>query len=178
MGEEEMLRPAVREDAPDWYRWRSDGRDAFIDGLPFALESHRNWFEARLGDPRSRLWTVLHEGRSVGMIGLTEIDHRQQSAELAWVYVEPAARGLGTTAVRAALRLGFEELNLHRVYLTVLADNCRAIRCYQKAGFQEEGRLREAIFKAGERRDLILMSLLRPEFGPRGRNRLDGAIDG
>jgi diamine N-acetyltransferase len=160
----ETLRPASRIDGPDWHRWRNEGRDAFIDGLPFPLESHLAWFEAKLSDRRTRLWTVIREEQAVGMIGLTEIDHRQQSAELAWVYVEPAARGLGTEVVRAVLSLGFRELNLHRIHLSVLADNARAIRCYERAGFREEGRLREAVFKGGERRDLIIMAVLRPEF--------------
>jgi RimJ/RimL family protein N-acetyltransferase len=161
---EEILRPAIREDAPDWHRWRSEGCDSFVDGLPFPFESHVRWFEGKLTDPRTRLWTVLWEERPAGMMGLTEIDHRQQTAELAWVYVEPGARGCGSAAVREVLRLGFRELNLHRIHLSVLAGNARAMRCYAKVGFREEGRLREAVFKDGERRDLVLMALLRPEF--------------
>jgi RimJ/RimL family protein N-acetyltransferase len=101
------------------------------------------------------------------MIGLTAIEHRHQAAEIAWVYVEPTARGIGGAAVRAVVSLGFRELNLHRIHLSVLADNARAIRCYEKAGFRVEGRLREAVFKSGERRDVILMALLRPQFEAR-----------
>jgi RimJ/RimL family protein N-acetyltransferase len=164
MAEEEILRPATLEDSAAWHRWRHAGRDSFVDGLPFSSETHSGWYEGKLHDPRSRLWTVLHEGQPVGMIGLNNIDHRQQSAEIAWVYIEPETRGIGTAAVRAVLRLAFRELNLHRIYLTVLAENGRAIHCYQKAGLREEGRLREAVFKAGERRDLILMAALRPEY--------------
>ena len=166
MQERSVLRAATRDDAPRWYQWRSEGREAFVDGLPFSVDSHLSWFEAKLADRRTHLWTVLLADRPVGMLGLTDIDHRQQSAELAWVYVELAARGIGAAAVRAALALGFDELNLHRISLSVLADNARAIRCYEKAGFRVEGRLREAVFKSGERRDLILMALLRPEAAP------------
>ncbi len=164
MREAEMLQPATREDGPFWHRWRNAGRDAFIDGLPFSLESHAAWFEARLKDPRSRLWTVARAGLPVGMIGLTDIDHRQQTAEIAWVYLEPEARGAGSAAVTAVLQLGFRELNLHRIFLTVLADNARAVRCYEKAGLRIEGRLRETVFKDGQRHDLLLMAVLRPEF--------------
>jgi hypothetical protein len=43
------------------------------------------------------------------MIGLTAIDHRQQAAEIPWVYVEPTARGIGGAAARAVVSLGFHE---------------------------------------------------------------------
>lgn len=163
MHEPEILRPASRDDGPDWYRWRSEGSEAFVEGLPFSLESHRSWFETRLGDPQTRMWTVVHAGRPVGMVGLTGIDHRHQAAEMAWVYIDPAARGIGASVARKVVHLGFCELNLHRIYLTVLAENTRAIRCYEKAGFRIEGRLRDAVYKGGERRDLLLMALLRSD---------------
>lgn len=158
-----LLRPAGRDDAPDWYRWRNEGRESFMDGVSFSMDQHESWFEAKLKDPRTRLWTVLRDGRAAGMIGMTAIDHRQQTAEIAWVYVDPAARGIGSAAVRSVVELGFRELNLHRIHLSVLAENGRAIRCYEKVGFREEGRLREAVFKAGRRHDVLLMALLRPE---------------
>jgi RimJ/RimL family protein N-acetyltransferase len=163
MSEEVKLRASVPDDAPHWYRWRNEGVDSFVDGLPFSFENHRRWFEAKLGDPHSRLWTVVFADQPVGMLGFTQIDHRQQTAELAWVFVEAQRRGIGSRAVSAALHLSFGELNLHRIYLTVLADNGRAIRCYEKAGFRTEGRLRDAVFKAGARRDLMLMAVLRSD---------------
>jgi RimJ/RimL family protein N-acetyltransferase len=58
----------------------------------------------------------------------------------------------------------FETLNLQRVFLRVYADNLRAQRAYQKAGFIEEGRLRQAVFKRGAYQDAILMSVLRTEW--------------
>jgi len=58
----------------------------------------------------------------------------------------------------------FETLNLNRAYLRVYAENLRAKRSYEKAGFVEEGRLREAVYKHGKYDDVILMSVLRSEW--------------
>ena len=69
------------------------------------------------------------------------------------------------------LRFAFEELNLHRVSLTVLDTNERAIACYRKCGFVEEGRLREDWYQEGRYHDLIVMGVLAPEF--RGRRASD-----
>jgi RimJ/RimL family protein N-acetyltransferase len=46
----------------------------------------------------------------------------------------------------------------------VVADNERAIRSYEKVGFRQEGKLREAVFVDGSYRDLLLMSILGREY--------------
>jgi len=69
-------------------------------------------------------------------------------------------RGYGTAAVRTALRFAFQELNLHRVELEVVADTFWAIRCYEKACFVREGTRREAIFRDGRYNDLLVMAVL------------------
>ncbi|MEA3344649.1 MAG: GNAT family protein [Chloroflexota bacterium] len=43
--------------------------------------------------------------------------------------------------------------------------NHRALRCYQKYGFHQEGRLREAHFTEGHYHDVLLMDILASEFG-------------
>jgi RimJ/RimL family protein N-acetyltransferase len=55
-------------------------------------------------------------------------------------------------------------LNLNRACLRVYAENLRAKRAYEKAGFVEEGRLREAVYKHGKYDDVIMMSILHSEW--------------
>jgi RimJ/RimL family protein N-acetyltransferase len=55
-------------------------------------------------------------------------------------------------------------MNLHRVFLKVYEDNPKAIRAYEKCGFQHEGRLRQAIYRKGRYYDELLMSVLSHEF--------------
>ena len=62
------------------------------------------------------------------------------------------------------LRHGFRTLNLNRVYLRVHADNKRAIRTYEKVGFVHEGKLRQAVYKNGKYKDVLLMSVLHDEW--------------
>src|SRR5262249_23759045 len=73
-------------------------------------------------------------------------------------------RGYGTEALRLLLRHGFHTLNLNRVALRVYGNNARAIHAYEKAGFAHEGQLRQAIYKEGAYRDVLLMSVLREEW--------------
>jgi RimJ/RimL family protein N-acetyltransferase len=66
--------------------------------------------------------------------------------------------------MRLMLNYGFNTLNLNRVYLRVYESNPRGIRCYEKAGFRHEGRLRQAIFQDGRYIDLLMMSVIRSEW--------------
>jgi RimJ/RimL family protein N-acetyltransferase len=82
----------------------------------------------------------------VGHIQLVAIDRENRSARIARVLVGPSqlrGRGIGTQMVRSLLRIGFEELGLHRIELGVFDFNKGAIACYEKAGFQREGLLRD-----------------------------------
>ena len=55
---------------------------------------------------------------------------------------------------------GFDRLNLHRIDLGVFAEHKAAVRCYEKAGFKVEGRMREDLFQDGEYKDRLWMGLL------------------
>jgi [ribosomal protein S5]-alanine N-acetyltransferase len=70
---------------------------------------------------------------------LHTIDRNNRCARYAIGIFNPANwnRGFGTEATRLVLRFAFEELNLHRLDLRVLAFNERAIGCYKNvASFQ------------------------------------------
>ncbi len=73
-------------------------------------------------------------------------------------------RGYGADAVRLILQYGFVELNLRRISLGVHAYNARAIKTYEKAGFQMEGRMRSEGLRDGVRYDGIYMGILREEW--------------
>lgn len=84
---------------------------------------------------------------------------------------EHQSKGHGRQAVRLMLRHAFRDLGLHRVYLTVLEDNPRALRVYEKCGFVVEGRLRQHAYKRGQFRDLILMGICADDLGGDGADK-------
>ncbi|MNP78416.1 hypothetical protein D3C76_1760270 [compost metagenome] len=63
-----------------------------------------------------------------------------------------------------ALRIGFEEEKLHRISLGVFDFNVSAIRCYEKAGFVQEGLIRDARRYEDTFWNLIEMSILENEW--------------
>lgn len=102
----------------------------------------------------------------LGTISLKNFNLEYRSAEFA-ISLRKKARGqgIGVKAVRMLLKKGFEEFGLHRIYLTVLADNIAAIKLYEKCGFTYEGELRDHIFKNGNYISWKLYGMLENEYG-------------
>jgi ribosomal-protein-alanine N-acetyltransferase len=112
---------------------------------------------------------VLKDGdRHIGNTGLHHIDEVNRAAEFGIAIGEKDCwqRGYGTEVTRLVLDYGFNTLNLHRIYLRVHGNNPRGLATYQKAGFRQEGLMRQALFRDGEYHDVIFMGLLREEFQP------------
>lgn len=124
------------------------------------------WVEAHASAPNEALYMIVGGGNVLGHAGLYQIDHRVRSAELAIMIGDKAAwgQGIGEACTRWLLAFGFDELNLHRIYLEVLETNPRAMKLYEKIGFKQEGRLRHAQFKRGRYLDVVVMSILDEEW--------------
>lgn len=104
--------------------------------------------------------------RLLGFVAVHDIEWNNQVGEISIGLGEPAdwGKGYGAEAMRLALRYAFHELNLNRVWLTVISYNDRAIRLYEKLGFQHEGLMREAVLRDGKRHGMLVMGLLRSEW--------------
>ncbi len=176
LGERVRLRPIEKDDLPRFVKWFADPefRSHLSTALPFSLGQEEKWYERNLAAGESQAWAVDAQPADmavgpwvhIGSAGLHRINWRDRWAELgigigAHDYWN---RGYGTDAVLTLLAYGFDTLNLNRIMLRVFADNARAIRCYEKAGFQLEGRLRQDNFANGVYRDTLLMAVLRDDW--------------
>jgi len=168
-GRKTRLRAIEREDIPRFLKWLNDPEVTRYLTLytPLSKAEEERWFERQLADESSRVFAIeTEEGVHIGNIGLHHIDWKNRHAELGIFIGEKEYwnQGYGADAIRALLRFAFQEMNLHRVYLHVFDFNTRAIRCYEKCGFQLEGRAREFFFRDGRYHDSLLMGILRSEF--------------
>lgn len=73
-------------------------------------------------------------------------------------------QGLGFECLEAMLLMVFEELKLNRIGAEVFSDNLPSLALFQKAGFQVEGVLREAVKREGGFVDEWKLGLLRKEW--------------
>jgi RimJ/RimL family protein N-acetyltransferase len=76
-------------------------------------------------------------------------------------------RGYGSEALQMMLRYAFNELNLYRLSVFFSGDNQEALRFFQKHGFSEEARLRQALQRDGCFWDVLHLGLLSTEWQAR-----------
>ncbi len=109
---------------------------------------------------------TLRDDRLIGFVSINSIEWSNGAGKLSMGIGDPAdwGHGYGSDALRLVLRYVFTELSLHRLGLDVIASNTRAVRLYERAGFQREGRVREAVYRDGSREDLLLMGILRSDW--------------
>jgi len=163
-----VLRPLIEADSEALFRWIND-RDTVVFNAPFfevTRADHDNWFERVRSAAGMRIFAIqaVTPRALIGTCQLLNISPVHRSADLQIRIGETAFRGIGfgTSAVRQLLAYAFGELGLHRVALTVRADNLRAIRSYERCGFLREGLLRDAALIEGKYVDLVCMAVVAP----------------
>ncbi len=175
-GERVRLRAAEKEDITAFTRWIND--EEVTENLFFAAPMSRfeeeQWYDAMMQKPTSEHVLVIEikdqspnqDFRPIGTCQFHNLDWRNRAAEIGILIGEKTFwdQGFGTETMRLLLMHGFNTLNLHRIWLQVIAKNQRGIRAYEKAGFTHEGRYRDAHYQHGKYYDVHLMSVLRHEW--------------
>ncbi len=160
------LRLMTYEDTEKIVEWRNSDsvRKRFIYQGFFTKESHENWIKTMVETGKVVQMIICETGtdKPVGSVYVRDIDKTHHKAEYGIFIGEKDARGkgYGTAAAKLMVRYCFEELALHRLFLRVYAENERAIRSYEKAGFVKEALLRDDVYIDGEYKDIVLMGIL------------------
>lgn len=167
MQETIRLRPLEREDLrfvheldnneSVMHYWFEEPYEAFVELCDL--------YDKHIHDQSERRFIADHNGESVGLVELVEINHIHRRAEFQ-IIINPIHQGKGyaTIATQLAMDYAFTVLNLYKLSLIVDCDNLRAIQVYTKVGFQEEGRLRHEFFVDGEYRDVLRMAVFQQDY--------------
>lgn len=117
-------------------------------------------------DTRTDWLMIAPDQTIIGEVVINEYAPETNSANFRIAIFKPdyLGQGIGTWAIEQMLNHAFEERRLNRLSLEVFSFNPRALRVYQKVGFIEEGRLREAVKGPDGYADIILMALLKKDW--------------
>ena len=169
MGDHVELRPAAEEDllVLEKLTWDPAVTGEFAQFGWYDLRMWRQgWIENKLIGDDGGLLMVVRGAERLGCV-----DWRRQPSTPGAYYWEigmallPEARGhgYGTQALRLVARYLFAHTTVHRLEATTEAGNVAARRMVEKAGFTQEGVMRETGWRDGAWRDGVIYSLLRTD---------------
>ena len=172
-GDRVWLRPLEERDLPAYVAGMNDAEVGGMAGYkwPLSVAQATAWLQRTQEQSRSGelgfFFAVCEVGADqfIGTVWLKGVNLVDGNAELAiFMDRDHIGSGYGTDAQRALLAFAFKNLGLQRVWLTAYAANERAIRSYERLGFQHEGRLRQSWRGPRGLEDTVLMAILRDEW--------------
>ncbi|MDK2980717.1 MAG: hypothetical protein PWQ55_1064 [Chloroflexota bacterium] len=172
-GKRVRLRAMSKDDLPMFVGWLNDpevNRNLTVYA-PMSAEQEQQWYQKNLAQPIDEQPLAIEvnikdQWKIIGNVGFMNINQLSHCAEIGIVIGEKASwnKGFGTEAMQLMVDYGFNTLNLNRIYLHVYETNPRGIRCYEKVGFQHEGRQRQARYLEGQYIDVLMMSILKKDW--------------
>lgn len=106
---------------------------------PYTYEQLTDYWQEKLTRPNSSYYVIQVEDQVVGRVSMKKKAYKEGlEAEFTILIGTPNlySKGLGTEITKYFISEAFLNPDLQTVFLCVRADNSRAIRCYEKAGFQ------------------------------------------
>jgi RimJ/RimL family protein N-acetyltransferase len=170
IGEKVYLRPVEKDDLAHIRAWVNNPEVHALIGetRPMSV-SGADAFYDELQHDESRIWFIIVEKashRPIGECGLLRMTPTWRTTDLSIIISERDARGrgYGTEAITLLMDYAFGALNVHRIAIGVVGFNERALRFYEKIGFQREGIQREGYYWNQQYYDFVMMSILEHEF--------------
>ena len=161
----EVLRK-IRNDPTTWIY--------LTDTTPINEAMQERWFQKISLSSDTAYYSIFKVGAEFpaqyenGVIGIIRTDCFDPINRSIRVGVDIAiserGKGYGTKTYALLLDWLFRQRNMNRVHLAVLDINAVGLKLYRNAGFIEEGRQRQAIWRDGAFRDYVLMSILADEY--------------
>ena len=138
-------------------------RDAFP--YPYTLEDAENWLTLLNDNKPRRAFAIANNEELIGAIGIEPCrDVNRFAGELGYWLGEPFwGKGIATLAVQNFIKYAFDYYNLTKIFAYVFSSNPSSSRVLIKAGFKNEGCMRNQIVKNGETLDQLIYGMLKEE---------------
>jgi len=169
-----LLRPFVSADAVAMHTYKS--REDVCQFLPHDVLSLEQVIEriatvyarTAFDDDGQSLTLAVRERSSRALIGAVILfghSREHRAGEIGYVlHPEHRGHGYATEATQAMLRLGFDELGLHRIVARLDARNTASVRVVERLGMRREAHFVSNEYLKGEWTDELVYALLEDEW--------------
>ena len=127
----------ANKSADDLLQWAGP-----VFSYPLTLGQVENYYlnEAKRENPNVLIYKIIltETEEIIGTIEVRDIDEEKKIGRVGRFLIgseDIRGKGIGTKALKEAVRIGFEDLKFNKITLGVFDFNESAIRCYEKVGF-------------------------------------------
>jgi RimJ/RimL family protein N-acetyltransferase len=153
-------------------RWLSDLDDLSLfdreSRMPIGPDMLRSGLVSadEKGVPDKHWFSIKHRDKKlVGMIGLEKLSLVNRDGVVPMFVSKPfRGRGIGIRSLALLMDVAFRQFGLQRLTSYLRADNEASRALTERAGFRQEGRLRQAWFSDGRHHDMLVIGILRQEW--------------
>jgi RimJ/RimL family protein N-acetyltransferase len=168
------LRAIEREDLPLLRDWRNipDFRKNFREVRELNLANQENWFnKCCVSNHNDFMFMIqrLEDNKPIGAAGLLYINWIIRSADFSFyigeneAYIDDA--GYAEEAARLLIKYGFNNLNLHKIWMELYEFDTAKIDFFtKKFGFKKDAKLRDNCFEDERYWDSYILSLIKDEW--------------
>ena len=170
-GKHVILRALEIEDLSKLRDWRNSPhvRKSTREYKLLNMINQKNWFESihQSNPPNHIMFGIMNKQKKlIGVTGLTYIDWKNRHSEIS-IYlstkgwqIKPEAKEV----LNLIMEYGFEELNLHRLYVEIFELMKENISLFTKMKFVKEGHLRQKVWRQNKWWDTLIYSKLAKEY--------------
>jgi RimJ/RimL family protein N-acetyltransferase len=165
------LRALEKEDLSILKEWRNTlhVRKSTREYKLLNMINQKNWFESihQSNPPKEIMFGILDKKKKlIGVTGLTYIDWKNRNSEISIYFstknwqTKPNAKEV----INLIMEYGFEELNLHRLYVEIFSLMKENTKLFSQMKFIKEGELREKVWRQNKWWNTIIFSKLATEY--------------
>jgi Acetyltransferases, including N-acetylases of ribosomal proteins len=155
-------------------KWRNDpelqhltvGHRRFVSS-----EMEKEWVRSKMLDNTKDIyWAICtndERKKMIGYISVNNIDHWNRTADAGGIVIGDKNEQNAFAAIEATLlqfEYVFEELNMHKLTGSCLAEHKASLLPALSLGYKIEGTLRDNVFKGGKYHDEVVFSILEQDY--------------
>ena len=137
--------------------------------FPISKYEQEKWFESQVQNKDNIRYIIEVDRERIGVVTITNIDWKNRKAchGIKLCNDKIKGKGYGTDTVMTIMKYAFEELQLNKLYSTILDYNIPSMNLYKKCGWSVDGVLRESTFKGNQYVNEMAVSILKKDYEER-----------
>ena len=163
------LRKLAESDASNLVKYGNNKKIAqnLTDSFPspYTEEAAHKFIQFASTTDKAQIRAIAIDGELIGVVGLyIQDDIMCKNAELGyWVAESFWGQGIATIAIKQAIDLGFQNLDIVRIFARPYGSNKASQRVIEKLGFTKEAQIKQNLYKWGEWEDELIYGMRREE---------------